>query len=256
MNINVLQNWKITEGYPYPHVHIENALPEAIYKELDETFPEQLVTSVEPNDNGRTYRYKANPALVTNDLPAIWQDFFAYHTSEEYFRQCIQIFEPAILHYYDAETYEDLLSNPISIRKISKHGKFVTDCQFVVHEPLDDTHTTRTPHLDNPGEIYAGLLYMKKEYDVSKGGNFTIHETNKKITKVFNKSGRTVEEGISTPYKSIPYMPNNFVMFLNVCNSVHSVTPRINAVETRRSINIIGEYNKTGKMWEVEEIKD
>ena len=45
-------------------------------------------------------------------------------------------------------------------------------------------------------------------------------------------------------------------MFLNVHNSVHSVSPRINATERRRSINIIGEYNKTGKMWEAEEIKD
>ena len=42
--------------------------------------------------------------------------------------------------------------------------------------------------------------------------------------------------------------------FLNVHNSVHSVTPRINALERRHSINIIGEYNKNGAMWTKDEI--
>ena len=42
-------------------------------------------------------------------------------------------------------------------------------------------------------------------------------------------------------------------MFLNVHNSVHSVTPRLNATERRRSVNIIGEYNKNGTMWETQE---
>ena len=45
-------------------------------------------------------------------------------------------------------------------------------------------------------------------------------------------------------------------MFLNVAGSVHSVTPRISPTERRRSINIIGEYNRNGKMWKVQEIKN
>ena len=45
-------------------------------------------------------------------------------------------------------------------------------------------------------------------------------------------------------------------MFLNVMGSIHSVTPRIEPTERRRSINIIGEFNGNGKMWKVKEIKN
>ena len=43
MNISVLQNFNKVENYPFPHICIENALPEDIYNELEETFPEELI---------------------------------------------------------------------------------------------------------------------------------------------------------------------------------------------------------------------
>ena len=57
-NLSVLQNVKQVFNTPYPHVCVEDALPEHIYKELEETFPETLVTNTIPHDGGRTYRYK------------------------------------------------------------------------------------------------------------------------------------------------------------------------------------------------------
>ena len=139
------------------------------------------------------------------------------------------------------------------LENFSKKTYFI-DWLNVVHEPVDQTGTTRTPHLDNPGEIYAGLLYMKKKNDTSTGGNFVLHETDK-VNKVYNTLGRQVDEKLFNPVKEVEYKANTFCMFLNVNQSVHSVTPRINPTQRRRSINIIGEFNKTGKMWEAEEIK-
>jgi len=253
MELSVLQNFKGVEMQPFPHLCIDNALPENVYNELVDTFPEDIVCSTPVLDNGITYRHKSNPVLLESRTPSIWKEFFAYHTSPEFFQYVIEIFEDAFLKYYPKEIYEELLLGDVGIRKIQKKTKLVTDCQFVVHEPVNETSTTRTPHLDNPGEIYAGLLYMKKTNDASTGGNFTLHKV-KGVDKVYNKSGRAVLQ--NNPVKEIEYKANTFCMFLNVHNSVHSVTPRINATERRRSINIIGEYNKTGKMWEAEEIKD
>lgn len=253
MELNVLQNFKGVEMQPFPHLCIDNALPEKIYNELVDTFPEDIVCSSQVLDNGITYRYKSNPVLIEDKVPTIWKDFFSYHTSQEFFKHVIEIFEDSFLKYYNKDVYEEMILGDVGIRKISKKTKYVTDCQFVVHEPIEETSTSRTPHLDNPGEIYAGLLYMKKTNDISTGGNFTLHEIDS-VDRVYNKSGRAVEK--NNPVKEIEYKPNTFCMFLNVHNSVHSVTPRINASERRRSINIIGEYNKTGKMWETEEIKD
>ena len=76
-----------------------------------------------------------------------------------------------------------------------------------------------------------------------------------KVNKVYNTLGRQVDETLFNPVKEVEYKANTFCMFLNVNQSVHSVTPRINPTQRRRSINIIGEFNKTGKMWEAEEIK-
>ena len=138
----------------------------------------------------------------------------------------------------------------------SNSGSYVTDCQFVIHEPVAETGTSRTPHLDNPVEIYAGLLYMRKITDTSAGGNFTIHEQTGTIQEVNKTLGRQVANNLHKPIKEVPYKANSFCMFLNVMGSIHSVTPRINPIEHRRSINIIGEYNRNGKMWKVQEIKN
>ena len=252
-NLSVIQNVKEVYTHPYPYVCVEEALPENVYKELEETFPEELVTSTSPHDGGITYRYKCKEANH-KPIPAIWQDFFAYHTSPEYFKACLNLFAPVIESNYNQ--YKNLLdADNITVRDVDNSGQYVTDCQFVVHEPVDQTGTSRTPHVDNPVEIYAGLLYMRKLNDISEGGNFTIHEQTGNIEQVNKSLGRQVEDNIHKPIREVPYKANSFCMFLNVMGSIHSVTPRINPIERRRSINIIGEFNGNGKMWKVKEIK-
>lgn len=243
MNISVLQNYKYTNEHPYPYIVIEDALPEKAYSELEKTFPESQVLSTPVADFGFTYRYKCNPVLIEKKISNIWIEFFEYHTSKEYFQECLKVFEK----FMNEETYKFFTNNDVGVRNVNNNGQFVTDCQFVVHNPLSENETTRTPHLDNPIEIYAGLLYMKKDSDKSSGGNFTIYEAQNPIS--INQS-REVLSDIKNRIE-VPYKKNCFVMFLNVNNSVHGVTPRINAKETRRSINIIGEFNPSSKqrMW-------
>jgi len=253
-NLSVIQNIKEVHDRPYPYVCVEDALPENLYKELEETFPEQLVTSTTPHDGGITYRYKCKEAQE-NEIPPIWQDFFSYHTSPEYFKACLSLFGGSIERFYSQ--YRDLLNaDNITVRDVDNSGSYVTDCQFVVHEPVDQSGTSRTPHVDNPVEIYAGLLYMRKANDTSAGGNFTIHEQIENIEQVNKSLGRQVEDNVHRPVREVPYKANSFCMFLNVMGSIHSVTPRIEPTERRRSINIIGEFNGNGKMWKVKEIKN
>ena len=252
--ISVLQNVNTIFKHPYPHVCVDEALPDYIYKELAETFPQELVCSTQPHDGGITYRYKSNPALVEGKISNIWQEFFEYHTSSDYFRECINLFEPWIEELYP-QYLDDMYSKPVTVRDVDNTGNYVTDCQFVVHEPVDETGTSRTPHIDNPVEIYAGLLYMRLPEDKSTGGNFTIHEVTGEITEVNKTLGRQVDNSLHNPVKQVPYVANSFCMFLNVKDSVHSVTPRIKPQHRRQSINIIGEFNGTGRMWKVREFK-
>ena len=96
---------------------------------------------------------------------------------------------------------------------------------------------------------------MKKPEDTAQGGNFTIHRQINEIQQVNKSLGRQVEDNVHEEVVQVPYKQNSFCMFLNVMGSIHSVTPRIQPTERRRSINIIGEFNGNGKMWKVKEIK-
>lgn len=254
-DLSCIQNVKTVHTDPYPYVCVEGALPEARYKELCETFPMELVTSTTPHDNGICYRYKMKEC-AQEAPPAIWQDFFAYHTSPEYFKACIELFAPSISKTYGDDFLHNLLQGSVTPRDVDNSGEYVADCQFVVHEPVDQTGTSRTPHVDNPVEIYAGLLYMRQPGDVAQGGNFTVHRATGEITEVNKSLGRQVDDSLHVPHFEVPYEANNFCMFLNVKDSVHGVTPRIEPTMRRRSINIIGEFNGNGKMWKVKEIKN
>ena len=53
MNLNVLQKGGTVHTTPYPHIIIEDALPEDVYNELERTFPENAVLSTEPFDGGK-----------------------------------------------------------------------------------------------------------------------------------------------------------------------------------------------------------
>ena len=253
--LSVIQNVKEVRTDPFPYVCVQGALPDNLYQELQDTFPEELICSTAPHDGGICYRYKAKEC-AQEAPPAIWQDFFAYHTSPEYFQECAKLFEPHIVEAYGDDFMHNLLTNNVSVRDVDNSGHYVADCQFVVHEPVDQTGTSRTPHIDNPVEIYAGLLYMRKQADMAQGGNFTVHRVTGQITEVNKSLGRQVDDSLHEPVFEVPYRANNFCMFLNVKDSVHSVTPRIAPVERRHSINIIGEFNGTGKMWKVREIKN
>jgi hypothetical protein len=253
-DLSCIQNVKTVHTDPYPYVCVEGALPENRYRELCETFPMELVTSTTPHDGGITYRYKMKECQQEAP-PPIWQDFFAYHTSAEYFKACVELFAPSISKTYGDDFLHNLLQGSVTPRDVDNSGQYVADCQFVVHEPVDQTGTSRTPHVDNPVEIYAGLLYMRQPGDTAQGGNFTVHRATGEITEVNKSLGRQVDDSLHVPHFEVPYEANNFCMFLNVKDSVHGVTPRIAPTMRRRSINIIGEFNGNGRMWKVKEIK-
>jgi len=53
--ISVIQNVKTTFSNPFPHVTVDDALPDSIYNELEATFPAELVCSTHPHDGGITF---------------------------------------------------------------------------------------------------------------------------------------------------------------------------------------------------------
>ena len=235
--ITVLDKFDPKEHYfadPYPHIIIEDCLPFDLYQKLFDSFPVAEIKKKLPLLVGHTYRYLADEVINKKIIPVKqeWQNFFDAHTSQEYYQKVLGLFETNIKHI------NWLREQKVIVRGSGK-SKVVTDTQFVVHNPV--TESTRTDHLDNPVEIYAGLLYMRKPEDNAEGGDFVIYKTDE-VYKVSRGTGRELlKETNREIVKTIKYKPNTFVMFLNTNRSVHGVTPRINSQTERLSINIIAE---------------
>ena len=128
-------------------------------------------------------------------------NFFQYHTSQEFYNEVLTIFN-------ETRWIKD---EKVKVRHTEGDAKIVTDTQFVIHQPT--TGTTRSTHIDNPLEIYAGLLYMRQRGDNAKGGDFVIYDT-PEINKVVAKSGREIPKDIEKkeqPWRTaeIPPHPNH-----------------------------------------------
>ena len=265
---------------PYPHIIIEDALPWDLYEELEKTFPEEQVLNTIPFDKGICYRMKSDILVHPEFKPDVWRKFSEYHTSAEWFREVYELFKPWLSHPKVTDLLPNLEDNVCARgwrgfkeikevvvtasgrkKRVKNPKNILTDCQVVMHNPSLEIQTTRTPHIDNPLEMFAGLLYMPYKDDTSTGGEFQLHTVKNDIKKVSMMGGREIyPEDLGPVHTTVPYKKNTFVMFCNMSpNTVHSVSKRINPTMHRRSVNIIAEFRKKfkniyHKMYEVEEI--
>ena len=248
MKFSVLQNNPRLILDPYPHLVIENALPIELYEELDKEWPKEQLLATEPFDSGICHRLKADEMLKPGKVSNIWKEFTQYHTSFAFYKEMQEAFGDLVPHIENLE-------NTLSPRGWDKGGDLIgTDCQTVMHKPID--FSSRTPHIDNPREIYAALLYMPYKDDRSIGGEFQIHETDADIQEVNKNGGRAVGDKAGQVIKTVPYKPNTLVAFCNNSTKcVHSVSARQDAILHRRSVNIIAEFNRATrrKMFDVKE---
>ena len=252
--LSLLNKKPKVETNPYPHVLIEEALPWDLYEELENSFPEKQVLSTEALDNGRTHRVKSNVILNPNFQPNIWRKFCEYHTSAEWFNEVNELFKD----YMPKQLHKTFTEKDLGARGWADENKNIwTDCQLVIHNPVQD-RTTRTPHIDNPMEMWAGLLYMPCKEDTSTGGEFQLYSVKNNIRRVNMTNGREVyKEDLGEAVKTVPYKRNTFIMFANYSpNTVHGVTLRVNPTTIRRSVNIIGEFKRGyAKMYNIQEVK-
>ena len=248
---SLLQKKLTVQADPYPHVVIEDALPWDLYEQLEREWPEQQLLATQPHDNGICYRLKADSMLRPGLVSEAWRKFTEYHTSVKFYNEVKNVFKDYITDLPNVE-------NSLSPRGWDKGNDMIgTDCQTVMHSPID--FSSRTPHIDNPREIYAGLLYMPYPKDDSTGGEFQIHRSVGEIKRVNKNGGREVEvKNQGSIVKSVPYKRNTFVMFCNNSSaSVHSVSKRENATLHRRSVYVIAEYTRVAKksLFDIEEFR-
>lgn len=224
----------------FPYIVIDDALPLELYNMLKSSLPssEKIIGNNEYHENF-AYRYNANNSLKDKDISNEWKEFIKYHTSYKFLEEFYNIFGDSIKKIYKAEKEKLFNENNVGVR-FEKKNFFNLDCQFVINTPTNGNTAVIEPHLDNPVEFYAGLLYMKDDDDDSVGGNLTTY-TFKDKPSFYGKS-RVREEKVNL-IEEIEYKKNRLVMFLNSPYSLHGVTKRSKTKFYRKYINIIGEFN-------------
>ena len=224
----------------FPYIVIDDALPLELYNMLKSSLPssEKIIGNNEYHENF-AYRYNANNSLKDKDISNEWKEFIKYHTSYKFLEEFYNIFGDSIKKIYKVEKEKLFNENNVGVR-FEKKNFFNLDCQFVINTPTNGNTAVIEPHLDNPVEFYAGLLYMKDDDDDSVGGNLTTY-TFKDKPSFYGKS-RVREEKVNL-IEEIEYKKNRLVMFLNSPYSLHGVTKRSKTKFYRKYINIIGEFN-------------
>ncbi len=264
--LSVLQNFDATRlrKEPFPYVVIENALPDAIYAELSENYPSErfIFEHHRGKKAGEAYtpntRYdlpaahvKQNPAL---DL-GLWREFSEYHTSQEFLDEFLSKLGDVIAethpHIIDAMQRKSPSNKPRAGVRFSSDAKhesdIALDCQIAINSPPAVPMTSvRTAHLDNPVELFAGLLYLRHPDDTSNGGDLEICKWKTPQNKRIGPA-RIIDANDVIVTDSVTYGPNKLALFINSIDSIHGVTTREVSDKPRRLVNIIGEVYPTQK---------
>ena len=239
---------------PFPHIVIRNCLDQELYEKLESSYPsDELIANANlhrfpsglKSENART-DISASVALEKKDLlPEIWLKFIEYHTSIDFFKEVINLFKKDIDKYYPKikPLLSRISSSDIGIRFDKLDTKPISlDCQIGINTPSSKASSVIEEHTDSVEELYAGLLYFRRNNDKAKGGDLNLYEWKDKKNKKYK--GFTIPSNLVRKVGTIEYQPNTLVLFLNTIDSIHSVSVRQPSKVSRRLVNIIGEvYN-------------
>jgi len=275
-SFSVLQNARKSDVrlHPYPHVVIENCLPDDVYEELEKFYPkhEDIVQIAKP---GRTSiaanrRVDLRASMVFSKKNGIdsnkqivskaWEEFIRYHSSREFYEEVIDLFGEEVFTKYHGGLEEKYglklreMETEVRLMSRKKNPAPVTlDAQIGVNTPvIKGQSRVRGLHVDNAHELYAGLMYFRDKNDPAKGGNLEVFEcllgagaceeySEAERWKHRKKIGWDVQFKNSGDFKlvaEVPYEKNQFVMFINSNSSYHAVSPRSASAYPRRLINI------------------
>lgn len=200
---------------PFPHIIVENALPNPYYEALVRSRP-TMDAILDGRAWGPNQRFDM-PTRVALELDDPWGEFVAAHVSGKFLNRAMDFF-------YD------------SIKKMYPEwdGEATLRCQPGVNTPSPVLSKVRGPHLDNPRELYAGLFYM------GGGGDLEIYRW--KGEKRYHGKLEVFEDCVEL-VKTVKSRPNTYLMFVNGPDSLHGVTPR-QSEKPRFLVNVIADANK------------
>ena len=228
-NLSILQNFKSENFFyePFPHLIINNALPDDLYDELENTIPNDLIIDKDAN-NKRGNIYADN--MKDNAKFKLWVDFLNYNNSKEFLDEFINIFKTSID-----------LNHPFLLNKINKaqtdsslkktKNNLLLKSDYSYNTPVRTPSSVRGVHLDHYNKLYIGMYYMRAVNDLTKGGDLIMYKWKKNLNLYEKKKILYTEkfkylDTHTEEFKRINYERNSLFLGLNTIDSLHGVTTR------------------------------
>jgi len=240
---------------PYPHIAIENCLPVQLYEELTRTYPEDAtILELENNARHRSARQNSRhdvtaPGILARPerFSSAWLEFVAYHISNAFYREFVRVLGPEIVATYPQ--LERRIGCPLANfttgvlgDSSSRNCQILLDCHIGINTPAIRRSSVRRVHTDAPDELFAALLYFRRDEDKVSGGDLEILRW--KENREHRFVGSEVDESDGELVYTVPYRANTAVILINSDTALHAVSERAPTALSRRLVNIMGRFRR------------
>lgn len=218
-------------SYPYPHFYVENVFPDAFYKDLIDSLPEEdcyRSLSQSGKVDPRTYRERL---VIPLDQERLSQLPFAHCLFWSQFSQAIEsdLWRSTLLSKFDREIKERFGSHYENVT-------FSSSAELI----RDRTKYSIGPHTDHPIRVVTLLFYFPRTQEQAHLG-----------TSVYQHTDPTFEcEGfIHHPFDSFvklhsaPFLPNSAFGFVRSGRSFHGVEPILDGDVERNLLQYYLQWN-------------
>lgn len=228
---------------PFAHLARAQALPGDLYSRLADAFPEaaQILGGRSDFRGNAAARLPAMKVLGNPAIDPVWREFFAVHTSNQFWQDICRVFGPALRAAFPG--LEGRIGLPMAEWRAGPRGRagpgeIRLDCQFVVNTPAQRTSSVKTPHVDKCDTIFSALLYFRDPQDLAEGGALDLYAW--KVAPRFLRHRMILPQDVEARHR-LDYAANSLACFVNSAQAAHGVSPRGPACHPRRYVNFIAE---------------
>ena len=231
---------------PYPHMLIRDVMDPQAFRALSESFPgfEKIGwadTRRAPPSNQR-FQFSAWPIRNHPDMTPMWKEFIALHSSPEFFAQVVALFRDHWPSELKRALGGNLMGHPMGLlmRDQFDTARILQDARIEINTPVTTKPTSsRGAHLDTLNRLFTCLFYLRHPDDNSEGGDLQLFRW--KDGPVANIDVFELPADAVEVVTTIPYRPNQLVIFPQVINAIHGVSVRALTPATRRYVFISAE---------------
>ncbi len=233
---------------PYPILVLDNALPDPLYSELDKSFPSMVAMGIFDRKSNHRWNFSYSKVRRNPFIARVWRDFLAYHSSQAFFDDIVDVFGDAIKAVYPSRFGNgELRTMNAGARNVDADDSkdIFMDAIIAGNTPVTVASSVRKTHVDSGDKLFSGLFYMRHDAYDAEGGDLTISRFKPEFSadKVANFKGHYVDEERIDVIETVSYARNRLILFINSLDALHGVTVRQPTRHRRRFVNFIGEID-------------